>query len=55
MDMGENFPNLRPVLRSSTFGFASDVTYAGYEERGMGQLRHMSQGCRKLFVAHPRL
>ena len=51
----DGFASLRPILRVAIFGFASDMTYSGYEERGMGQLRYFSQGARKILVVNPVL
>ena len=39
---------LKPVLHSALFGFASDMEYAGLEDKSLGQLRYVHSGVRKV-------
>ncbi|CAE7398550.1 unnamed protein product, partial [Symbiodinium sp. CCMP2456] len=42
------------AFQASLFGFTSEMSYVGFEERGLGQLRYVLQGSRRVITASPR-
>ena len=42
------------VFQASLFGFTAEMSYVGFEERGLGQLRYVLQGSRRVITASPR-
>ena len=42
------------VFQASLFGFTAEMSYVGFEERGLGQLRYVLQGSRRVITATPR-
>ena len=48
------YADLKSILRVALFGFTPEMSYVGFEERGLGQLRYLVQGSRKVIMASPR-
>ncbi|CAE7836504.1 unnamed protein product [Symbiodinium sp. CCMP2592] len=49
------YKDLEPlVFQASLFGFTSEVSYVGFEKRGLGQLQYVLQGSRRVITASPR-
>ena len=48
------YADLKSILHVALFGFTPEMSYVGFEERGLGQLRYLVQGSRKVIMASPR-
>ena len=48
------YKDLAPILQMALFGFTPEMSYVGFEERGIGQLRYVLQGSRRVITASPR-
>ena len=47
---GEEAKVFRPLLHAALFGGAGDMEYAGFEDKGLAQVRYVHSGARKIFM-----